>query len=123
MIERKPDAERIEARLEGLKSASWIGPARQWWPNFVFFFADLPNALRILRDGKLVCRGQAQMAVDTGSEKVGAIKTVGQHRHDREKRQRTAALQKLRHALAFWSAAVLCRFRSDCHSDRRDRQL
>jgi hypothetical protein len=70
MIERKPDAARIEARFEGLKSASWIGPARQWWPNFVFFFADLPNALRILQDGKLICRSQAQMAVDTGSEKV-----------------------------------------------------
>jgi hypothetical protein len=70
MIERKPDAGRIEARLESLKSASWIGPARQWWPNFVFFFADLPNALRILQDGKLVCRNSAQMAVDTGSEKV-----------------------------------------------------
>ncbi len=70
MIGRKPDAGRIEAHLDSLKSAKWIGPARQWWPNFVFFFADLPNALRILKDGKLVCRSQAQMAVDTGSEKV-----------------------------------------------------
>ena len=70
MIERKTDAGRIEARLESLKAASWIGPARQWWPNFIFFFADLPNALRILQDGKLVCRNQAQMVIDTGSEKV-----------------------------------------------------
>jgi len=70
MIERKPAAARIEAHLDRLKSANWIGPARQWWPNFVFFFADLPNAVRILQAGKLVCRSRAQMAVDTGSEKV-----------------------------------------------------
>ena len=70
MIERKPDAARIVAHLESLKSANWIGPARQWWPNYVFFFADLPNALRILRTGKLICRSKAEMAVDTGSEKV-----------------------------------------------------
>ncbi len=70
MIERKPDGARIAARLDALKSANWLGPARQWWPNFVFFFADLPNGLRILRDDKLVCRSKAQMAVDTGSEEV-----------------------------------------------------
>jgi ssDNA thymidine ADP-ribosyltransferase, DarT len=70
MIERKPDAARIEAHLESLKASSWIGPARHWWPNFVFFFADLPNALRIFDAGKLLCRNQAAMAVDTGSEAV-----------------------------------------------------
>lgn len=70
MIERKPDAGRIEAHLEALKSASWIGPARQWWPKFVFFFADLPNALCILRAGKLLCRNQAAIATDTGSEAI-----------------------------------------------------
>ena len=61
---------RIESHLDSLKLASWMSPARQRWPNFVFFFADLPNALRILHEGKLVCRSQAQMAVDTGSEAV-----------------------------------------------------
>lgn len=70
MIERKPDAARIEARLEGLKTASWIGPARKWWPNCVFFFADLPNALRILEGGKLLCRNKANIAIDTGSEAI-----------------------------------------------------
>lgn len=70
MIERKPDAARIEKHLEGLQSAGWLGPSRQWWPRCIFFFADLPNALRILEGGKLVCRNQAQMAVDTGSKAV-----------------------------------------------------
>ena len=70
MIERKPDASRIAARLESLKAASWIGPARKWWPHYVFFFADLPNALRILEGGKLLCRNQANIAIDTGSEAV-----------------------------------------------------
>lgn len=70
MIERKSDASRIEAHLESLKSASWIGPARKWWPEFAFFFADLPNAIRILEGGKLLCRNQAAIARDTGSEAI-----------------------------------------------------
>jgi len=70
MTERKADAARIEARLEQLRQAEWIGPSRQWWPKYVFFFAELQNAVRILKGGKLVCRSKAQMAVDTGSEEV-----------------------------------------------------
>ena len=70
MIERKPDAGRIEAHLEALRSASWIGPARKWWPKYLFFFADLPNALRILEGGKLLCRKLAPIAADTGSEAI-----------------------------------------------------
>src|SRR5439155_23622133 len=54
MIERKPDAGRIETCLDELKSGTWLGPARQWWPHFVFFFGDLPHAVRILAAGKLV---------------------------------------------------------------------
>lgn len=70
MTERKPDAARIEAHLESLKSAAWIGLARKWWPEFAFFFADLPNALRIMEGGKLLCRNQAAIARDTGSEAI-----------------------------------------------------
>jgi hypothetical protein len=70
MIERKKDAARIEAHLDSLRKESWIGPARQWWPKYVFFFAEMQNAVRILRGGKLVCRSEADMAVDTGSKQV-----------------------------------------------------
>src|ERR1017187_3495148 len=70
MIERKKDAARIEAHLDSLRGEGWIGPARQRWPKYVFFFAEMQNAVRILRGGKLVCRSKADMAVDTGSEEV-----------------------------------------------------
>ena len=70
MIERKPDAARIEAHLDALRQLPWIGAARQWWPKYVFFIAELQNALRILQAGRLACRSQRQMAVDTGSEEV-----------------------------------------------------
>jgi hypothetical protein len=70
MIERKKDAARIEAHLDSLRQESWIGPSRQRWPKYIFFFAELQNAIRILRSGKLVCRSEADMAVDTGSKEV-----------------------------------------------------
>ena len=70
MTHRKPDAAQIEVFLDSLKQVPWLGPARKWWPQFLFFFADLPNAVRILQDGKLICRSRAPMVVDTGSDKV-----------------------------------------------------
>lgn len=69
MIERKIDAEQIKAHIEKLNSEPW-GPARKMWPNFVFFFACLPNALEILKQGKLISRSHATMVTDTGSEAI-----------------------------------------------------
>ncbi len=70
MRERKPDAARIEARLEGLKQANWIGPARQWWPKYVFRFDDIQNAVRILQSGKVSCRAKRGEALETASQEV-----------------------------------------------------
>ncbi len=70
MTQRKPDAAQIEGFLDSLKQAPGLGPARQWWPQFLFFFAALPNAVRILQAGKLICRSRAPMVVDTGSPEV-----------------------------------------------------
>lgn len=70
MRERKPDAVRIEARLDGLRQANWIGPARQWWPKYVFRFDDIQNAVRILQGGKILCRAKRGEALETASQKV-----------------------------------------------------
>ena len=70
MRERKPDAARIEARLDGLRQASWIGPARQWWPKYVFRFDDIQNAVRILQSGKVSCRAKRGEALETASQEV-----------------------------------------------------
>ena len=70
MRERKPDAARIEARLDGLRQANWIGPARQWWPKYVFRFDDIQNAVRILQCGKVLCRAKRGEALETASQEV-----------------------------------------------------
>lgn len=70
MRERKPDAARIEARLESLRQANWIGPARQWWPKYVFRFDDIQNAVRILQSGKVSCRAKRGEALETASQEV-----------------------------------------------------
>jgi hypothetical protein len=70
MIERKPDAARIEAHLDALRKSDWIGPARQWWPKYVFRFDDIQNAVRILSAGKLTCRSNRGEAVETASKAV-----------------------------------------------------
>lgn len=70
MRERKPDAARIEAWIDGLRQASWIGPARQWWPKYVFRFDDIQNAVRILQCGKVMCRAKRGEALETASQDV-----------------------------------------------------
>lgn len=70
MRARKPDAARIEARLDYLRQASWIGPARQWWPKYVFRFDDIQNAVRILQSGMVVCRAKRGEALETASQEV-----------------------------------------------------
>ncbi len=70
MSARKPDAARIEARLDELRKADWIGPARQWWPKYVFRFDDIQNAVRILQGGKVLCRAKRGDALETASQEV-----------------------------------------------------
>jgi hypothetical protein len=70
MRERKPDAARIEARLDGLRQENWIGLARQWWPKYVFRFDDIQNAVRILQVGRVLCRAKRGEALETASQEV-----------------------------------------------------
>lgn len=70
MNRRKPDAVRIERHWGALRSASWLGPARKWWPGFIFHFTDVVNAVKIIEAGKLLCRHQAQIGRDSASSQV-----------------------------------------------------
>ena len=49
----------VQAHIETLKQASWLGPARAWWPNYLFHCTDIRNAANILRTGELLSRVQA----------------------------------------------------------------
>jgi hypothetical protein len=66
----KRDAARIRKHLESLRNAPWLGPARKWWPSYVFHFTDITNAISILEGGKLVCRTHAPIAKDIASSEV-----------------------------------------------------
>lgn len=67
---RKPDAHRITAHLDALSASLWIGPARKWWPKYVFHFAELKNTVAILESNELRARSLQPMAVDTASPSV-----------------------------------------------------
>jgi hypothetical protein len=64
------DIERIKRHLKALRAAPWLGQARKWWPDYLFHFTDISNAVRILQDGELVCRSRSKMARDIASSQV-----------------------------------------------------
>lgn len=68
-IARKPDSDRIRARLATLQQAPWLG-AQKWWPQNVYHFAELTNVVSILESSELGCRDEARMKVDTASTNV-----------------------------------------------------
>jgi hypothetical protein len=70
MTAGKKDAARIKRHLETLRNAPWLGPARKWWPNYLFHFTDITNAVSILEGGKLVCRSQRPMTKDIASSEI-----------------------------------------------------
>ena len=71
---RKPDARGIARFLSDLKKTEWLGSARRWWPDYVFHFTDLQNAVSILKTGALFSRVEAQrrglMGNDNASQDV-----------------------------------------------------
>lgn len=71
---RKPDARGIARFLSGLKKTEWLGSARRWWPDYVFHFTDLQNAVSILKTGALFSRVEAQnwglMNTDNASQEI-----------------------------------------------------
>ena len=60
MPEEKPDAKEIQEYLATLKKARWLGLARRWWPNYLFHFTDIQNAVKILVRGQLLSRAQLE---------------------------------------------------------------
>ena len=71
---QKPDARRMTRFLTDLKKAEWLGTARSWWPDYVFHFTDIQNAVSILKSGALFSRIEAQkrglMGNDNASQEV-----------------------------------------------------
>ncbi|TRZ86638.1 DUF4433 domain-containing protein [bacterium] len=53
---RKPDTVPIQNFLKQLKEQTWLGPARSWWPDYVFRFDDIENVSQILNSGKILSR-------------------------------------------------------------------
>ena len=56
---QKRDAAKISEFLTVLKGAPWLG-TRHWWPNFLFHFTDIKNAVSILNAGFLYARREAE---------------------------------------------------------------
>lgn len=68
------DAGRISQFLADLKNSDWLGSARRWWPDYLFHYTDIGNALSIIRQGALFSRNEAQsrglMATDNASPSI-----------------------------------------------------
>lgn len=73
-LRQKPDARRIARFLADLKKAEWLGTARRWWPDYVFHYTDIQNAVSILKTGALFSRVEAQklglMDTDNASQEI-----------------------------------------------------
>lgn len=59
-LKEKQDAKEIRAHINALKKANWLGSARNWWPNYLFHFTDIGNAVNILTEGELLSRAEAK---------------------------------------------------------------
>ncbi|RME51213.1 MAG: DUF4433 domain-containing protein [Caldilineae bacterium] len=71
----KRSEEEIRAFLKNLATQDWVKRSeRRWWPHFVFHYTDIRNAARVLEDGVLYSRLQAEsrgkLAVSSGSKVV-----------------------------------------------------
>jgi hypothetical protein len=60
MIRRKDDSEEIEAFIKGLPQQTRLDSARSWWPQFVFHFTHLDNAVSALKLDCLYSRHQME---------------------------------------------------------------
>ena len=70
----KSNAKEIRTHIATLKNANWLGSARSWWPDFLFHFTDVGNAVNILQTGELLSRTEAeasgQMLTDNASPEI-----------------------------------------------------
>lgn len=56
---KKPDSHKILAFLDELKGQQWLGN-RKWWPDYLFHFTDIKNAVSILNSGFLFSRAEVK---------------------------------------------------------------
>ena len=65
---------RISRFIDSLKNEAWLGSARRWWPDYLFHFTDIQNAVSIIREGALLSRNEAQargmMNTDNASPEI-----------------------------------------------------
>ncbi|MBI4285136.1 MAG: DUF4433 domain-containing protein, partial [Chloroflexi bacterium] len=73
-LKEKPDAKQIRDHISALKTAHWLGPARSRWPDFLFHFTDIRNAVSILQKGELLSREEAKrlnaMVTDSACQEI-----------------------------------------------------
>ena len=71
---RKTDARRIARFLTDVKKAEWLGSASRWWPDYLFHFTDIQNAVSILKTGALLSRTEVGqrglMGTDNASQEI-----------------------------------------------------
>jgi ssDNA thymidine ADP-ribosyltransferase, DarT len=73
-VPRKKDSDEIKKHIANLKRQPWLGPARSWWPDFLFRFDDIESAAKVLNVGALLSRSRATadgvMGMDCASSEV-----------------------------------------------------
>lgn len=74
MENQKPDAKVILTHLENIKQQSRLSEYQRWWPDHLFHFTDILNAVKILSDGMLLSRSnlkeKEELITDIASKKV-----------------------------------------------------
>ncbi len=60
----KDGAKDIENYVDYIKKQPWLSLSQKWWPNCLFNFTDITNAIKILTDGKLLSRFELEKIVN-----------------------------------------------------------
>jgi len=70
----KPDAQDIVEHIKNLKKQTWLSESQKWWPDHLFHFTDIENAVKILTDGALYSRTEllitGRLSTDIASPNV-----------------------------------------------------
>lgn len=73
-MSKKADYQQIHEYIDGLANSLTLGLSKRWWPNYVFHFTNIDNALKILETGYLYPRSkvspQGLMVNDNASREV-----------------------------------------------------
>ena len=68
------DRRKIQNFLDDLKQEPWLGEQREWWPDYLFHFTAIENAVSILNSGFLFSRDEVERRridfTDSASSKI-----------------------------------------------------